>query len=209
VISSNPQLAWNEVTVDLKDYRYLRYRAPADSFGNVAEIEFYRDGQKESGVTFGTPGSWNDQGNSFHRVFDENVNTFFDALIPTGAYAGIDTLGVPPLGSHSLQVLNGSGTGVYPVGTVVTVRANPLPEGEEFAGWAGDISVLADPSLPTTTATVPVGNVSLTATSRPATDAVIFSPRPGHGQRMLGGIFEGHKRRSDQWSLRDGLYGQK
>ena len=48
-------LDWNEVSVDLKDYRYLRYRGPTDSFGNVAEIKFYRNGVKLSGIGFGTP----------------------------------------------------------------------------------------------------------------------------------------------------------
>ena len=38
--------AWNEISVDLKDYRYLRCRGPIESFGNVAEIEFCRDGIK-------------------------------------------------------------------------------------------------------------------------------------------------------------------
>ena len=56
-ISSDPSLAWNEVQVDLKDYRYLRYRGSIESFGNVAEIEFYRDGTKLAGRSFGTPGS--------------------------------------------------------------------------------------------------------------------------------------------------------
>src|SRR5262245_5833962 len=45
-ISNDPPLAWNEIRVDLKDYRYLRYRGSTESFGNVAEIEFYRDSVK-------------------------------------------------------------------------------------------------------------------------------------------------------------------
>ncbi len=45
-ISNNPSLPRHEVQVDLKDYRYLRNRGSIDSFGNVAEIEFYRDGRE-------------------------------------------------------------------------------------------------------------------------------------------------------------------
>ena len=88
-ISSEPPLAWNEIRVDLKDYRYLRYRGPSESFGNVAEIEFYRDAIKVSGQGFGTPGSWYDLGNTFDKALDGDLETFFDAPIPTGAYVGI------------------------------------------------------------------------------------------------------------------------
>src|SRR4029077_7518575 len=92
-ITSNPPLDWNELSVDLKNYRYLRYRGPTDSFGNVAEIEFYRGGVKLTGVGFGTPGSWNNQGSIFDKALDGNLATFFDSQISTGAYVGIDTSG--------------------------------------------------------------------------------------------------------------------
>ena len=82
-ISSSPPLAWNEVSADLKDYRYLRYRGPDDSYGNVAEIEFYRDGVKLTGTGFGTPGSWNNEGSTFDKALDGNTNTFFDSQINT------------------------------------------------------------------------------------------------------------------------------
>ena len=90
-ITSNPPLAWNEVSVDLKDYRYLRYRGPTDSFGNVSEIEFYRNEVKLTGVSFGTPGSWSNQGSTFDKALDGNIDTFFDAPINSGAYVGINT----------------------------------------------------------------------------------------------------------------------
>ncbi|HEY5744121.1 MAG TPA: hypothetical protein VIS99_16470, partial [Terrimicrobiaceae bacterium] len=89
-ISNDPSLAWNEVAVDLKDYKYLRYRGPTNSFGNVAEIEFYRDGVKLSGGSFGTLGSWENQGRTFDQALDGNLETFFDAPIATGAYVGIN-----------------------------------------------------------------------------------------------------------------------
>ncbi len=92
-ISNNPALAWSEANVDLKDYRYLRYRGPNNSYGNVTEIEFYRGGAKLTGTGFGTPGSWNNQGNTLEKALDGNVSTFFDAPNPSGAYVGIDTDG--------------------------------------------------------------------------------------------------------------------
>ena len=77
--------------MDLKDYRYLRYRGPDNSFGNVAEIEFYRDGAKLTGVGFGTPGSWNNAGSTLEKALDGNLDSFFDAPIASGAYVGINT----------------------------------------------------------------------------------------------------------------------
>ena len=90
-ITSNPPLAWNEVSADLKNYRYLRYRGPTDSFGNVAEVEFYRNGAKLTGAGFGTPGSWSNQGSTFDKALDGNIDTFFDASINSGAYVGVNT----------------------------------------------------------------------------------------------------------------------
>jgi formylglycine-generating enzyme len=90
-VSSDPPLGWSEISVSLSDHRYLRYRGPNDSHANVAEIEFYRNGAKLSGTGFGTPGSWNDSGNTFERALDADTNTFFDAPTGNGAYVGIDT----------------------------------------------------------------------------------------------------------------------
>ena len=49
---------WTEVDASLGGFRYLRDRSPGGGFCNVAEIEFYRNNNKLSGPTFGTPGSY-------------------------------------------------------------------------------------------------------------------------------------------------------
>jgi hypothetical protein len=64
----------------------------------------------------------------------------------------------------TLTVTNGTGSGQHDVGTTVTVTANPPPSGQEFAGWSGDIQILANPLLSTTTATMPSIDVTITAT---------------------------------------------
>lgn len=89
-VASTPPLAWSEVEVPLGGFRYLRYRGPNGSYCNVAEIEFYRNGAKISGVGFGTAGTYGG-GNTFHKALDGDVNTRFDAPTANGAFVGIDT----------------------------------------------------------------------------------------------------------------------
>jgi len=90
-ITTNPPLAWTEVNVSLGNYRYLRYRGPNGSYGNVAEIELYRGGIKVEGTGYGTPGSWGTFGNTFNKALDGNVNSFFDGPTANGNYVGVDT----------------------------------------------------------------------------------------------------------------------
>ena len=54
--------------------------------------------------------------------------------------------------------------GQHVAGTLVTVRADPPPPGKEFAGWSGDIQILANPSEETTTATITSIDVTISAT---------------------------------------------
>lgn len=89
-INTTPAQAWTSVNVNLGNYRYLRYRAPNGSYGNVAEIEFRRGGVKLTGTSYGSSGSWQNQGNTFRRAVDGNINTFFDGPTANGNYVGID-----------------------------------------------------------------------------------------------------------------------
>lgn len=68
------------------------------------------------------------------------------------------------LTKFSLTVEGGSPSGNYAAGTRVTVSANAPKAGAQFAGWKGDIAILTNPSLPTTTATIPSMAVTITAT---------------------------------------------
>ncbi len=78
-------------SADPATFRYLRYLAPDGSYGNVAEIEFDSGGVKLTGTTFGTPGSYNNGGSDYTKVFDGDTTTYFDAPYPgNGDYAGID-----------------------------------------------------------------------------------------------------------------------
>jgi hypothetical protein len=91
-VSSTPTMGWNEVTLAANDgFRYVRYNTTS-GFGNVAEVEFYTGTEKLVGAPFGTPGTWAGSGNDFTKVFDGDVNTFFDCS-QASAYAGLDLQG--------------------------------------------------------------------------------------------------------------------
>lgn len=87
----SPADGWNVVNVSLGSFRYLRFRSPGGSYGNVSEIEFYRAGVKVTGIPFGTAGSYGNLGNTFTKALDGNTSTFFDAATGESTYIGIDT----------------------------------------------------------------------------------------------------------------------
>lgn len=45
---------------------------------------------KLAGTVIGSPGSWNNSGNTIAKVFDGSIGTFYDAVNGTGDWAGID-----------------------------------------------------------------------------------------------------------------------
>ena len=55
---------------------------------NSAEVALRHP--KLAGTIIGTPGSWNNSGNTITNVFDNNLNTFFDAPVANGAWVGLD-----------------------------------------------------------------------------------------------------------------------
>ena len=73
--------------------------------------------------------------------------------------------------AFSLTVKNGKPGGSFKTGTQVVVSADAPPIGAQFAGWTGDVAILANPFLPTTSATIPYMAVTITATyTAPAID---------------------------------------
>lgn len=68
------------------------------------------------------------------------------------------------VGGSTLTVNDGSGSGAYDLGATITVTADPPAPGKEFAGWSGDTQILANPSAPTTTVTMPSIDVTISAT---------------------------------------------
>ena len=84
-----------------------------------------------------------------------------------------------------LTVNNGTASGDE-TGTLVTVTADTAPPGTQFVGWSGDLTILANPFIPTTTVTIPFMAVTITATyTAPATNLLphLAPRRLPHQQR--------------------------
>jgi hypothetical protein len=69
-------------------YRYVRYVGPADSYCNIAELQFA--GTDPTAAIIGTAGSYENQGNTSANAFDGNLSTFFDAPTASGAWVGVN-----------------------------------------------------------------------------------------------------------------------
>jgi len=80
--------------------------------------------------------------------------------------------------AYTLTVNSGSGSGIYPEGVIVDVAADDAPTDMVFAEWIGDTDGVANVTDPTTTVTMPAGDVEITATY---TDAYTLTVNTGTG----------------------------
>lgn len=79
---------WYEFPVtDTDKYRYLRYKSPNGSYGNINELWFYDEkGDTIKGDIIGTEGvDWGPK----ERVFDNNILTGFQGISPDGHWVGL------------------------------------------------------------------------------------------------------------------------
>jgi hypothetical protein len=65
--------------------------------------------------------------------------------------------------TYSLNVINGTGSGQYAQGAIVSISAN-IPPGQEFDIWTGDSQYIDDLLKPVTTFTMPAANLNIEAT---------------------------------------------
>jgi F5/8 type C domain len=99
-ITTNPSVAWHTITLaNPGSYRFVRYLGPDGAHCNIAEMQVWgqpasKPAQQLSGEIIGTPGSWNNLGNTKDKVFDGNLNTFFGSPDANGDWVGLD-LGSP------------------------------------------------------------------------------------------------------------------
>jgi hypothetical protein len=94
-----------------------------------------------------------------------------------------NTLTVPVAGppTYTLAVVNGSGSGSYTAGTVVTITANAAPAGQSFTGWTG--ASVSNANGTTTTIAMPANNATVTAN---------FAPGPTYSLTVVGGSSSGN-----------------
>ena len=71
-------------------FRYVRYLAPANGYGDVAEVAFYGKVAKLTGKTIGTSGSYANNGNTIAKATDGNLSTAYNGANPNGNYVGLD-----------------------------------------------------------------------------------------------------------------------
>jgi hypothetical protein len=75
-------------------YRYVRYLSPANSYGDVSEVQFfgtpYTGLIQFPGTVIGTSGSFKNDGNTIAKAVDGNLATFFDGSTANGNWVGLD-----------------------------------------------------------------------------------------------------------------------
>jgi hypothetical protein len=91
--------------------------------------------------------------------------TVHDSGNVSNAYP-VPTMGAAPPVTYTLTVVNGTlangtSSGSYAAGTVVTIVANAAPSGQQFQSWSG--ASVANASASTTTLTMPAANTMVTA----------------------------------------------
>lgn len=92
VTQAPPEGEFSELTVPNHQlFRYVKYHAPENSHGNVAELEFYAGEQLLEGAPFGSAGSTGEsEGAGFEAALDGEASTFFDGSLASGNYVGFD-----------------------------------------------------------------------------------------------------------------------
>lgn len=68
---------------------------------------------------------------------------------------------VVPIKKYTLTVKNGTGSGSYAPGKVVSIKSNAPPAGKVFKNWTG--ATVANPNSESTTLTMPAANATVTA----------------------------------------------
>jgi hypothetical protein len=80
---------WVELDIRYPEaYRYVKYYAPPNTFGALAEVEFYRGAERLSGAGFGTAAA-PDKGD-YQSALDGNAQSRFEGALPDDNYVGLD-----------------------------------------------------------------------------------------------------------------------
>ncbi|MCK5907289.1 MAG: hypothetical protein KAG37_06850, partial [Flavobacteriales bacterium] len=159
-----------------------------ESFNGDAEIEFivdldnagdywlrirqYSDGAKDQYIKInnetavitnfpGTDGTWGDF--NYGKIsLNAGKNTI--KFTPIWGWTLFDYIDVTPYEQFTLDVVSGSGSGDYDLGSIVEIVASNATDGQVFDQWIGDVEYLDHTIFATTNITMPSKDVSITAT---------------------------------------------
>ena len=92
-----------------------------------------------------------------------NMNPSFLMPAHDVALTATYTTNAPPIPHYTLTVMNGSGTGSYPTGTVVVISADAPAQWHTFQGWTGETAAIDDVSSASTTVLIGTNNITVTA----------------------------------------------
>ncbi len=93
-----------------------------------------------------------------------NVNLADTSLtMPESDVAVTATYKEKPVEKFILTVTDGTGSGSYEAGTVISISASPAPEGMIFDQWTGHTANVANVNLANTSLTMPESDVTVTA----------------------------------------------
>jgi lysophospholipase L1-like esterase len=190
-------------------YSLLAYVTPFEGFGNSQSATLAITGgstyyirtagnlgtyQQALSTTAATPATGN------YVEFDNLTGSSTQSLTMTNtsSLVGLSGFQIVDLGAASttaapstvaLTVNNGTGSGSYAAGTVVTVTANAAASGYQFSGWTGSTSILASANAATTTATISSAAASITATYTATSTTGSSSGTPSSivGVQFVGG----------------------
>jgi len=127
---------WTELAFpNQKLFRWIRYEAPAGSYGNVAEVEFYSGPRKLNGPTFGSFG-WRGLHN-WPRACDGKTDTWFDSDVPDGQYVGMDVGELATAQMPRLEPPPGNGAPQGPVQVTLHCATPGAVTRYSFAGTPG------------------------------------------------------------------------
>ena len=90
--------------------------------------------------------------------------------------------------AYMLTVHSGSGSGLYPLGTPVTIVADVPPPDSFFDVWIGNTEILGDPGGSTTIATIPAYDTEVTATYRPNEYLLTVNSGSGGGMYLPASV---------------------
>ncbi len=113
-----------------------------------------------------------------------SASASFSVKNPGSAFSNSITVPV----AYTLKVVNGTGSGAYTAGSVVTITANAPPAGKKFLNWTG--ATVSNPTQASTTLTMPASNTTVTANyaTLPTTYTLTVVNGTGSGSYAAGSV---------------------